>query len=241
MIKLKINKPLAPNKVQTRFGSICFALLLLFQILLLGSCSGDAKKDKATVTWNIAELLKSKQGITVLGNPEIIDSPYGKAVHFDGEDDGILVDKMPLKGFSEYTIEMQIRFDGGNWEQRYFHTGKIQKGEDRSLMEMRANKDTWYLDGMFESKGKWVVLMDSTLVHPLGKWYHIAFTVKDGYQATYVDGQKELEGHEAFAPFYEGATSIGVRQNKVSWFKGAIYSIQITDKALIPSDFRILK
>jgi len=238
MIKLKINKPLSWNMVQTRFGTFCFALLLLFQILLLGSCSGTAKKDKVIVTWIIAELLKSKQGITILGNPEIIDSPYGKAVHFDGQHDGILVDQMPLKGLAEYTIEMNIRFDGGNWEQRYFHTGKVEIGDDRSLMEMRANKDTWYLDGMFESKGKWVVLMDSTLVHPLGKWYHIAFSVKDGYQATYVDGLKELEGNVEFVPITEGKTSIGVRQNKVSWFKGAIYNIKITGKALNPNDFK---
>jgi len=219
-------------------NSICLTVFLLILSILVGSCS-RAKDGVVSHTWNIAELIKSNDGIDVLGNPEIIDSPYGKAVLFDGVDDGILVEQMPLKGLSEYTIEMLIRFDGGNWEQRYFHTGKVPIGEDRSLLEMRSNKDTWYFDGMFESKGKWVVLMDSTLVHPLGEWYHVAFTVKNKYQATFVNGSKELEGHVEFVPINDGATSIGVRQNKVAWFKGAIYSIRITDKALEPNEFNI--
>jgi len=214
---------------------------MIYLFLILISFSVSAQEKKSELNWNLVELLKSKNGVSILGEPKVVGSPYGEAVYFDGVDDGILVEKMPLKGFSEYTIEMLIRFDGGNWEQRYFHTGKVKVGEDRSLMEMRANKDTWYLDGMFESKGKWVVLMDSTLVHPLGKWHHIAFTVKNKQQATYVNGQKELEGNVEFAPIIEGATSIGVRQNKVSWFKGAIHSIRITNKALDPSEFNISK
>ncbi len=135
---------------------------------------------------------------------------------------------------------MLIRFDkGGTKEQRYFHAGTV-KG-DRSLMEMRSSENKWYLDGMFDSKGKWVVLISPEFSHPLGNWYHIAFTVKNGKQATFVNGQKELEGDVEYNPIMEGQTSIGVRQNKISWFKGAIYSIRITNKVLDPKDFLISK
>lgn len=222
-------------------SSNCYLSLFVCHLLIFVSTSVFAQKKNSEVVWIISDLLESGENVSVLGNPKKIDSPYGTAVQFDGEDDGIFIDEMPLKGLLEFTIEMLIRFDGGNWEQRYFHTGMVKIGDDRSLMEMRANKDTWYLDGMFESKGKWVVLMDSTLVHPLCKWYHIAFTVKDGEQATFVNGQKELEGDIEFSPITKGKTSIGVRQNKVSWFKGAIYSIRITDKVLDPSEFNISK
>jgi len=54
---------------------------------------------------------------------------------------------------------------------------------------------------------------------------------------TFINGQKELEGTIGFSSIDEGKTSIGVRQNKVSWFKGAIYKIRITNKILFPAEF----
>lgn len=208
-------------------------------VMMLISCLGISH-DNEEVVWFISDLLQSKEGVLVHGNPEIVESPYGNAVQFDGIDDALFLDEMPLKGLSEFTIEMIIRFDkGGNEEQRYFHAGTVKK--DRSLMEMRSTENTWYLDGMFESNDKWVVLMSPEFSHPLNEWYHIAFTVKDGKQVTYVNGQKELEGDVEYAPITEGKTSIGVRQNKLSWFKGAIYSIKITNKALSPDDFKTIK
>ena len=194
--------------------SIAYYIVSLSLGLLLVSCSG-IRPDKTRVNWVMSDFLQSKEGVSILGNPEIIDSPYGKAVQFDGKQDGILVNQMPLKNLSEFTIEMLIRFDkGGTEEQRYFHAGTV-KG-DLSLMEMRSSENTWYLDGMFDSKGKWVVLMSPEFSHPLGNWYHIAFTVKNGKQATFVNGQKELEGDVEYNPIMEGQTSIGVRQNKIS-------------------------
>jgi len=38
-------------------------------------------------------------------------------------------------------------------------------------------------------------------------------------------------------PIQTGQSSIGVRQNKVSWFKGAIYQLRISPEALSPNDF----
>jgi hypothetical protein len=52
-----------------------------------------------------------------------------------------------------------------------------------------------------------------------------------------VNGKKELEGSVIFSPVKGGKTSIGVRQNEVSWFKGAVYSVRFTDNALTPDEF----
>ena len=213
-----------------------FMPFLFCNFLILVSSSVFSQEEKSEKTWIIADLLNEKEDVTVLGDPTIIDSPYGNAVQFDGVDDGFLLKEMPLKDLSEFTIEMIIRFDrGGTEEQRYFHTGTVK--QDRVLMEMRSGENTWYLDGMFESKTKWVVLMDSVLTHPLDEWYHIAFTVENGKQVTFVNGKKELEGTVEFSPIVDGSTSIGVRQNKISWFKGAIYCIRITGKVLRPCEF----
>ncbi len=223
-----------------RKKSIYYVSILICQLIIFTSIDGFAQNKKSEVVYIISDLIDAKENVTVVGNPLKIDSPYGRAVQFNGKDDAIFIDEMPLKDLSEITIEMIIRFDrGGSLEQRYFHTGTMKK--DRVLMEMRSNADTWYLDGMFESRKKWVVLISPELTHPLDEWYHIAFTVKDGEQATFVNGQKELEGDVDFSPIKKGKTSIGVRQNKISWFKGAIYSIKITDRVLNPGEFDISK
>jgi len=214
--------------------------LLTGLLIFFTSMYSLAQIKKSEVVYIISDLIEANENVTVVGNPTEIDSPYGRAVQFNGKDDAIFIDEMPLKDLSEITIEMIIRFDsGGSLEQRYFHTGTMKK--DRVLMEMRSNADTWYLDGMFESRKKWVVLISPELTHPLDEWYHIAFTVKNGEQATFVNGQKELEGDVDFSPIKKGKTSIGVRQNKISWFKGAIYSIRITDKVLDPDEFNFSK
>ena len=224
------------NKKYNTKKPVWYLLFLFFQLFILLSFNGCTQNTKHEVTWIIADLLKSKKGVTVFGEPRIIESPFGKAVLFDGLGDGILLDQMPLNGLKSYTLEMMIRYDsGGTKEQRVFHTGTMR--QDRCLLEMRSNATTWYFDGMVETNGNWVVLMDSTLLHPLGEWYHVAFTVKDGQQITYVNGKNELQGNVSFSPITEGATSIGVRQNKISWFKGAIYEIRITGRVLMPNEF----
>jgi len=47
----------------------------------------------------------------------------------------------------------------------------------------------------------------------------------------------ELQGDLDFRPINSGCTSIGVRLNKVHWYKGAIGWIRITPQALNPETF----
>jgi hypothetical protein len=80
-------------------------------------------------------------------------------------------------------------------------------------------------------------LIDPALLHPLDQWYHVAYVIDHGKLVTYVNGKKELEGSVVLTPLKGDKTSIGVRQNRVSWFKGAIYKIKITPGILIPGEF----
>jgi hypothetical protein len=61
--------------------------------------------------------------------------------------------------------------------------------------------------------------------------------IDHGKLETFVNSKKELEGRIEMAPLNGGKTSIGVRQNEVSWFKGDIYKIRISPRALKPEDF----
>ncbi len=49
--------------------------------------------------------------VTVLGHPHIIESPYGKAVEFNGADDALFVGVHPLAGVSAFTWEVIFRPD----------------------------------------------------------------------------------------------------------------------------------
>lgn len=51
-------------------------------------------------------------------------------------------------------------------------------------------------------------------------------------KVNYVNGREEQRGAVDFVAQGEGALSLGVRQNEVCWFKGAIAVVRLTPAAL---------
>ena len=194
-------------------------------------------QSKHQTEWVLSNLISSKaEGIHITGNPQVVDCKYGKALLFNGSTDGIFMDQMPLDGLKQFTIEVIMRPEsGGNFEQRFFHCGEVRG--DRVLLELRATPADWYFDAFITSGDQKKTLIEPTLLHPLDQWYHLAFVITSGKQETYINGIKELESQIEIAPLHGGKTSIGVRQNEQSWFKGAIYKIRISPEALTPSSF----
>src|SRR5471030_1329082 len=92
---------------------------------------------------------------TVLGHPHVIDTPLGKAVEFNGVDDGLQIDLHPLAGAETFAWEAIFRPDGGNAEQRWFHleenpaTGS--DSDNRMLFEIRVIDGRWCLDAFNKS------------------------------------------------------------------------------------------
>lgn len=186
--------------------------------------------------WRVASLLQNKKETTILSNPVIVNSPYGEAVAFDGIDDALFLNEMPLKDLESFTIEMIFKPESnGVFEQRILQIGELTG--DRTLLEIRVVDNNWYFDGFVASRGVKLALATEELLHPLEKWYHVAFVVTPNSLTTFVNGNQELHKDYKFHPIEKGQTSIGVRMNKVSWFKGAIYKIQISPQALKPNQF----
>ena len=179
---------------------------------------------------------------TVLGQPKVIDSPLGKAVEFDGVGDALFIDNHPLAGAKTFTFEAIFRPDGGQTEQRWFHLSELDPatGHDtnnRMLFEIRVAGDQWYLDSFIQSGSASKTLMNRNALHPLRRWHHVA-SVFDGSEfRNYVDGVQEGAGQVQLAPHGSGHTSVGVRINKVFYFKGAVHSARFTRRALSPSQF----
>ena len=170
---------------------------------------------------------------TVLGAPEVITEQNGKAIHFNGSTDGLLLPVNPLAGMSEFTIEVLFKPDtGGPAEQRFLHV-QDELGS-RALMEIRLLDQGWALDTFLyslknESK---CPLLDRTKLHPSDRWTWVALVYANGHMAHYINGVKELEGDVAFPPMLAGQISLGVRQNKVYWFKGSLREVRFHPVAL---------
>ncbi len=187
-----------------------------------------------TIDWKVAALPSIQ---ATEGNPQIVETVLGPAVQFDGKQDAWFLDTNPLKGMKEATIEVIFKPDGdGDFAQRFLHMGLL-RGE-RIMFETRVNPDrTWYFDAHTSlSDGNKLTLIDSALHHPTDRWYNVTLIVYRNMLVTYVNGSPQRWGNLTFLPIDEGITSVGVRQNKVCWFKGQMYRIRITPKALLPRD-----
>ncbi len=217
-------------------------LIFLSVILLFFSeysvSSEKIKLTKDAILWEMSDLITSDSSVRIAGNPKLIEYKKGKALEFNGLNDGIFLDKLPISGLNVFTIEAIFKPEsGGNFEQRFFHSGEIRG--DRVLLEIRSTATDWYFDAFVQSGAQKMTLIDPTMLHPLNQWVHVAYVVDHGKLSTYVNGQKELEGEITFNPVQTGKTSIGVRLNEQSWFKGAISKIRISPKALKAKDFLV--
>ena len=231
-------------KRRCAIGTTAPTLIILCVSTIVSGQTSSLRKDAAVVAqqraieWKLEDLNSPKaEGVTKTGDPRTVDSPYGKAVHFDGTKDGLFLNTHPLEKLAQFTVEVFFQPDAqAPHEQRFLHMG--QATSDRLLLETRVtDDDQWYLDAFIKSGDSSRTLIDKDKLHATGIWYHIALVVDNGKMDTYVNGKHELNGNIAFSPFKEGTMSVGVRMNKVSWFKGAIYKIRITPKCLIPAEF----
>lgn len=221
-------------KFKNKVIIICFIISLNFPSQL--GAIGKNNRIKNSVLWRMTDVIAPNSMVRISGTPKNIESKYGKALEFNGVNDGIFLEEMPLTGMKEFTIEVLFYPEsGGKFEQRFFHTGEIRG--DRVLLEIRTTATDWYFDAFVQSGNQKMTLIEPKLLHPLNQWYHVAYVVNHGKLRTYINGQKELEGTIAFSPIQTGKTSIGVRLNEQSWFKGAISQIRISPRALSPQKF----
>jgi len=198
--------------------------------------------DTPSETWIFDSLSKiGGHAATAMGHPRVIDSPVGKAVEFNGVDDGLEIDVHPLAGAEAYTWEAVFRPDGGNAEQRWFHleenpaTGS--DADNRMLFEIRVIDGKWCLDAFNKSATAQKALLNRNNLHPLGAWYHVA-AVYDGTELrSYINGVPDGAGQVHLTPQGPGKTTVGVRMNRLFYFKGAVHMARFTRRALSPAEF----
>ncbi len=215
--------------------SAVFALL----VLMVFVCAGvDSTKD---VVWNVDNITSiGGHKTAVMGSPKVIETEKGKAVEFDGVKDGLIVESLPLEGAEKFTLEIIFRPDANGPEsQRFLH---IQENGSNNrilllLETLPANRNTFYLDTFVKSEKGTQNLYRPTMTHTAGQWYNAAL-VYDGKELRhYINGTAETSGKLEFGPLGEGKTSLGVKLNGTSWFKGAISKVRLTRRAIEPKEF----
>jgi hypothetical protein len=187
----------------------------------------------AAVVWTLDRLDQIAGCVPeVLGAPRLTED--GRAARFNGVDEGIVVPVNPIAGWAQFTIEALIEpAAGGAPEQRFLHF-EDERG-NRGLLELRLLEDgRWCLDAFLLSGDRRLALIDRTLLHPAGRWHWVALRYDGRRMASFVNGKAELEGEIAVAPMAAGRTSLGVRLNRISWFKGAIREVRFHAAALAP-------
>ena len=198
-----------------------------------------AAENPPAVVWRIEGVGNVGGQLTeVIGAPRVLD----RAVVFNGSDDGLLVAKNPLVGLPAFTVEVLFfPAENGLPEQRFWHAQDL-KGA-RALLETRLNGNGgWWLDTYLANGGTaGLPLVDPRKVHPTNAWYWVALRYDGKTMAHFVDGVKEREGPVEFGPMGEGKLSLGVRQNRMHWFKGAIREVRVTPAALAQEALQLVK
>jgi len=186
----------------------------------------------------------------VEGSPQLVASPVGKAVQFNGSDTALFFPGRPLVGAKAFTIEAVFRPEGGDFQQRWMHIAETDPAtgldanpggtadpNPRFMFEVRVVKDQWYLDAFVQSKAGSKALAFPEKLHPINQWYAVEQTYDGKTYRAYVNGVLEGEADVAFTPHGPGHMMVGVRINRVNYFKGSVALARFTDKALSPAEF----
>jgi len=189
-----------------------------------------AAENPPAVVWRIEDVRKiGGQATEVIGAPRVTEG----AVGFNGEDDGLLVAANPLEGLRAFTLEVLFYpAENGLPEQRFWHAQDVDGA--RALLETRLNgSGGWWLDTyLANGRTAGLPLIDPKKVHPTNAWYWVALRYDGKTMTHFVNGVKEREGVVEFGPMGAGKLSLGVRQNRVHWFKGAIREVRVTPAVL---------
>lgn len=226
--------------VNLKYTAACLLGIAAFSL----STNVKVMAQAGATIWKLNSLSQvGKHTPEVLGKPQLSNNGH-TAVTFNGVNDGLIIPINPIEGWNKFTIEFLFKPDGdGPVEPRFVHFQ--DKEENRGTLEIRLTRQKrWYLDAFLKNAktaDKGLALNDTSLQHDANKWYWVAMVYDGKMLSSYVNGVKEREGPINFPVMTSGQIAIGMRLNKVSWFKGAVSEARFYPEALPASALQSLK
>lgn len=212
-----------------------------------GAPGAFAQSKSKIVTWNVNNLSNiGGHPAFVIGEPNVFDTPAGKAVAFDGKS-GLILETNPMAGYEQWTMETLIRPDGGGDQaQRIFHIGEYNLPDDptnilatnnnsnRYTFELRLVGENAYFESFNTGPGYQSALSVKEKLHPLHTWLVITQTYDGAMHRHYVNGELELEKPLKYHVMGPGRCSIGTRLNMTTPYVGGYMRMRFTGRALPP-------
>jgi Concanavalin A-like lectin/glucanases superfamily len=211
-------------------GTMLIAGLLAILFGFVNPLKGLKRIDPpGTVIWTIKDTaLVGGFTPVVLGAPSIVNDGEGTSISFDGIDDGFIIPINPVENWKQFTIEILFKpAADGPTAPRFMHFQ--DKAGNRGTIELRLTQGgQWYLDAFLKNgkTNKGLTLIDSTKLHPADQWYWAALVYDGKKMSDYVNAIPEHEGLVEIEPMGSGEISLGVRLNRINWFKGQIREIR---------------
>jgi hypothetical protein len=186
----------------------------------------------------------------VLGHPQVVETPMGKAIAFNGVDDALFIPAHPLAGATAWTWEMIFRPDAdGKPAQRIFHLQSVDPAtgadipNERMLFEIRivagvgGQPAQWCLDSFAVAGGHSRALLNCEKLHPFGPWYRVTAVYDGKTFRNYVGDELQGEGELELPAERPGRSSVGTRIDQRDYFKGGMYEARFTLRALAVDEF----
>lgn len=171
---------------------------------------------------------------TVLGQPAVVHEDGINGIRFNGVGDGLILPGNPLQGLDQFTVQVLFKPDfDGLPEQRFIHFQDTSL--NRVLIETRVNNNhTWYFDTFLyqNEPDSRLTLIDEDKTHSTDQWFWGALSYDGEVMRHFINGAEELSGLVQFGLMGPGEISVGVRLNRVHWFKGVISEIRIDPRSL---------
>lgn len=211
---------------------ILFSTCLIVWLFAVNSMYGQEQ-----ILWELNNLDQiGGLPVTQYGDPKLVNFGAFNAIEFDGIDDGILLNQNPVANADAFTLEVIFMpYSGGETEQRFVHVQ--QDDNNRMLIELRSYRSEWFLDTFIKSGSANRTLYAEDFKHPNESWHHAALVYENGRMRHYVDGELEMDSTMNYVTQTSGKTSLGMRQNFRSYFKGAIKTVRATSSVLSPDEF----
>lgn len=203
----------------------------------------------AQTTWRIDNTANiGGHAVKVLGKPRVVSTPHGKAIEFNGVNDGIIVSNNFLAGLTNFTVELIFKpypsTVASARDPRIVHVQSGNPPDHRLTLEARINTNatphTFWLDTFvrFGDGDLRRTLLNEEYPHPVGEWSHLAVTYDGTNFCNCFNGQIErCAGLKGMTFTNTGATWIGQRANNTGYFEGAVFAVRFTPRALGTNEF----